>query len=581
MSAPTEELPGEPTGEPAGRDPLVEVRGLTARAGDRLLLDGVDLRLAAGRVTALVGPSGSGKTTTALALLGEYEPGVRLSGEITVAGVPVLGSGGVTDRAAEVRGGTLAYMPQHPGSALNPARRTGAVLTELARLHRPEPGRTPAESAAAALAGAQLPYDRGTLRRFPHQFSGGQRQRVALAQVLACGPRVLVLDEPGTGLDAVTRLHLTRELTALAGQGLALLLLSHDHGLVRALADRAVRLEAGRVAAEGSPAEVLPRTAPTAPRPRPQSPPPVAAAEGLEVSGLHAWLRPGGRGRVLHDIGLRLAPGGCLAVAGRSGSGKTTLARCLAGLHERRSGRVRLDGVELDVLRRRSTAQIRRLQYVWQEAKGSFDPRRPVLDQVARTAVRLRALSPAAARAEAAALLDELGVPEETARRGPGGLSGGELQRAAFARAALARPRVLICDEVTSALDPVATARLLAVADRLRSEGTALLWISHELGLVRELAEHLMILDAGRVAEAGECAALLAAPRSAVGRELVEAAPGGQEPAEDRGPAAVPGPGPRPREQGAGRGSAQESSQRPSQRPHRGSSQGSGKAVPR
>ncbi len=217
---------------------LVTVRGLTARAGDTLLLDAVGFDLEEGRVTALVGPSGSGKTTAALSLLGEAGPGVRLTGHVSVGGTAVVDEQGPTAEAAALLGRVVAYMPQHPGSTLNPARRTGSVLAELARLHHP--GAAPRDAAAQALAAAQLPPGRDLERRFPHQFSGGQRQRVALAQTLVCRPRVLVLDEPSTGLDTVARMRLADELASLARRGLGILLLSHDHDLVRALADHVV-----------------------------------------------------------------------------------------------------------------------------------------------------------------------------------------------------------------------------------------------------------------------------------------------------------------------------------------------------
>ncbi|GGU90986.1 ABC transporter ATP-binding protein [Actinomadura cremea] len=489
----------------------IEVRGLTARTGETEILRGVDLDVPAGTVTALVGPSGSGKTTTALALLGEAAPGVELRGAVRVGGVPVVDEHGPTRRAAGLRGGTVAYLPQHPGSALNPARRTGAVLKELTRLHR-------SATVDEAVRGAQLPAD--SLRRFPHRFSGGQRQRVALAQVLACGPRALVLDEPSTGLDTVTRLGLVRELAALADSGTALLLLSHDHDLVRGLADRVVVLDGGRVARRGAPGDVLPPAAAPAPaRPRRSDGP-----ARLDVRNLTAWLRPGRRGEVLRDVSLSLAPGDCLGVAGPSGSGKTTLARCVAGLHERRRGGILLDGADLPPLRRRDRSRKRRVQYVWQETRGSFDERRTVLDQVARTAVRLRDVAPDEAAAEAAALLERLGVAPDTARRPPAALSGGELQRAAFARAVLARPDVLICDEITTALDGAATARVLDEVARLRAAGASVLWIGHDLALLGAVADRLLVLDGGRTVDHGDLGRVLGAPESETTRLLIRAA---------------------------------------------------------
>ncbi|MGZ0151325.1 ABC transporter ATP-binding protein [Kribbella sp. WER1] len=480
---------------------LVRVDGLSAVAGEVVLVDGVSFEVVAGEATALVGASGAGKTTAALALLGESGDGVRLTGRVEVAGEVVVDGNGVT--GVDVRGRVVAYMPQHPGSALNPARRIGATLRELGKLHGGDP--------TTALRAAQLPTERATLKRFPHQFSGGQRQRVALAQTLSCRPQVLILDEPSTGLDSITRLHLVRELRELAASGLGILLLSHDLDLVRALATRVVVLDAGRVLTD-----VLPE---------PAGPPALGtSAPGqplLRAMKLSAALR---RTPVLHDVDLTVRAGSCLGIVGRSGSGKTTLARCLTGLHERYTGSIHLDDDPLPVLRKRTREQHRRVQYVWQEVRGSFDERRPVDQQVARTAERLRGLAPDRAHAEAVATLARLGVAAITAARPPSRLSGGELQRAALARAVLAHPDVLICDEITTALDDRGTALVLDLLGELKDRGTALLWIGHNLGLVAAVADEVLVLDAGRVVEQGPPTALTTDPRHALTRQLVAAA---------------------------------------------------------
>ncbi|MFC6162806.1 ABC transporter ATP-binding protein [Kribbella jiaozuonensis] len=483
---------------------VARVDNLTATAGSAILVDGVSFEVFAGEVTALVGASGSGKTTSALALLGEHGDGVRLDGRVEVAGQVVVDSNGPT--AANVRGRMVAYMPQHPGSALNPARRIGTTLRELAKLHDGD--------VEEAVRAAQVPGDRATLRRFPHQFSGGQRQRVALAQALTCGPRVLVLDEPSTGLDSITRLQLVQELHELTEAGLGVLLLSHDLELVRALATRIVVLDAGRVIGD-----VLP--------PSPDRPATGTSSAGqplLEAMNLSASLRPSGRDVVLRDVTLDVRAGACLGVVGRSGSGKTTLARCLAGLHERHTGRILLDGEPLPVLRNRTREQTRRVQYVWQEVRGSFDERRPVDQQVARTAQRLRGLAPDQAHAEAVATLARLGVAAITAARPPSRLSGGELQRAALARAVHANPDVLICDEITTALDDHGTALVLDLLTELKARGTALIWIGHDLGLVAAVADQVLVLDDGRVVEQGPPATLTTEPHHELTRRLVAAA---------------------------------------------------------
>jgi peptide/nickel transport system ATP-binding protein len=236
----------------------------------------------------------------------------------------------------------------------------------------------------------------------------------------------------------------------------------------------------------------------------------------LAVDGLSAWhglRRPATT--ILHEASLTVGAGECLAVVGRSGSGKTTLARCLAGLHRRWSGGAALDGSPLPrSLRDRSTAQLAAVQYVFQDAHAAFDAYRPVLDQIARTAVRLRGLGRDAARAEALAVLADVGLAAETAARRPGGLSGGELRRAALARALLAEPCVLICDEITSGLDTVAQRGICDLLHRLKGQGggTSLVLITHDLAVAAELGDRIAVFDGGRVVEQGPAARILAAP---------------------------------------------------------------------
>ncbi|MDU0289746.1 ABC transporter ATP-binding protein [Saccharothrix longispora] len=462
--------------------PVVHVEDLRARAGGRALLDGVSFAVGAGRVLALVGASGSGKTTTGLALLGEHGPGVEVEGRVSVRG-------------------RVAFVPQQPSAALNPVRRLGAVFREIAALHAGDRD----ELVATALRRARVPAE--LLRRYPHQLSGGQQQRVVLAQALVGDPAVLVADEPTTGQDALTRAEVVDELAGVVAQGVALVLLTHDLAVVRALADEIVVLREGRVVEAGPAARLL--TAPreeytralldTVPRTAPDVP---DRAPRLRVRGLTA----GHRGAtVLHGVDLDV--GERLAVVGRSGSGKTTLGRCLAGLHEPAAGDVLLHGRPLArSLRRRSRADLAAVQYVFQDARGSFDEHRAVVDQVARTAVRLRGATPDAARTAALAALDRVGVSPATASRRPGGLSGGELQRAALVRALLAEPDVLVCDEITSGLDAVTRGALL---DLLAGVPCALVLISHDLDVVARLADRVVVLHGGRVVAHGPAAAVL------------------------------------------------------------------------
>nr|WSW64970.1 ATP-binding cassette domain-containing protein [Streptomyces sp. NBC_00995] len=505
---------------PAGRtEPVAVIEGLRVEADGRAIVDGVGLRVLPGRIIALLGASGSGKTTTGRALLGEYPPGARVTGKVRVTA------------------GLIGYIPQHPATVLNPARRAGALLGDIARRrvrHLPRSRRRAAarEQVLDALARAQLPPDGALLRRYPHQLSGGQQQRVVLAQALLLGARAVVADEPTTGQDPLTKRRVVELLAALARQGVGVVLLSHDLDVVRALADDVVVLREGRTVEEGPAEQVL--RAPDHPWTRELlAPPPdlrlrsarpeAGAAAVLDVRALTARHGPV---PVLHHAALSLRAGESLAVVGRSGSGKTTLARCLSGLHRDHDGELLLDGRPLPrSLRDRERGQLAAVQYVFQDAQAAFGAHRPVLDQIARTAVRLRGVGRAAARAEALEALSALDLPAQRALHVPGALSGGELQRAALARALLARPRVLVCDEITSGLDTFARRSLLGLlAELLRSGAVpALVLITHDLDTAA-LADRIAVLDHGEIVEAGAACDVLLAPRHTVTAELAAAA---------------------------------------------------------
>ncbi|AZQ38193.1 ABC transporter ATP-binding protein [Streptomyces cyaneochromogenes] len=505
-------------------DSVAEIRDLRVEIDGRAIVDGVRLRVLPGKVTALVGASGSGKTTTGLALLGEYPPGARVTGEVRRTAHGTVGSDG-----------PVGYVPQHPAAVLNPARRVSALLDDIARpqvRHLPRAQRRTTARALVlrALSDAQLPDAEALLRRYPHQLSGGQQQRVVLAQALLLGARVIVADEPTTGQDALTKSRVVEQLKAVAARGIAIVLLSHDLDVVRALADEVLVMRAGRVV-ESGPVERL-WTAPRhewtrrlldEQRAVPQGGADVGSGRPvLEVRDLTAVHDR--RTAVLHAPRLALHAGECLAVVGRSGSGKTTLARCLAGLHRDHDGEILLDGAPLPrSLRRRGRAQLAAVQYVFQDARAAFDEHRPVLHQVARTAVRLRGAEERAATDEASATLHRLGLPEALAHRRPGELSGGELQRAALARALLAHPRVLICDEVTSGLDTVTRRGILDVLAGLvgEAEDLSLVLITHDLDTAR-LAHRIAVLDTGELVEQGPAQRVLTEPRHPFTVSLME-----------------------------------------------------------
>ncbi|MGW0875979.1 ABC transporter ATP-binding protein [Streptomyces sp. NPDC002740] len=503
--------------------PVAEIRNLRVEVGGRAIVDGVSLKALPGRVTALVGASGSGKTTTGLALLGEYPPGAHVTGDIRTAA-----------------DGLVGYIPQHPAAVLNPARRVSALLTDIARVqvqHLPRGKRRTAarQHVLRALADAQLPDAGPLLHRLPHQLSGGQQQRVVLAQALLLGARIVVADEPTTGQDALTKSRIVDELAAVAARGIAVVLLSHDMDVVRALADEVIVMRAGRVVESGPAPRLLlaPRhertLEPLSGQPsftEPESTV-VTGRPLLRIRDLTAHHRNGTRRptEVLRLPELDLRTGESLAVVGRSGSGKTTLARCLAGLHRDHDGEILLDGAPLPrSLRDRDRTQLAAVQYVFQDARAAFDEHRPVLHQIARTAIRLRGAEPSAATQEALATLADLGLSEDLVRRRPGQLSGGELQRAALARALLARPRVLICDEITSGLDTITRRSILGILTALLHgrDDLSLVLITHDLDTAA-LAHRIVVLNAGELVEQGPAQRVLTAPRHPFTVSLVEA----------------------------------------------------------
>jgi peptide/nickel transport system ATP-binding protein len=522
------------------RTALLEIGGLGIGFAGRPVVRGVSFAIRRGEVLGLVGQSGSGKSLTALAIPGllpkaaSVAPGssIRFDGQ-ELASLPEA-------TLRRLRGRRIAMVFQDPMACLNPVMTAGDQVAEAVRQHRSLTGRRLREAVDALFA--EVGLEAALAARHPHALSGGQQQRVMIAMALAGDPALLLADEPTTALDATVQAQVLALLRRLvADRGLAMLFVSHDLAVVAAIADRVGVMSRGELVEAGPVAAVLERpcsaeaqallAARRGLHARPAAASPAEAAPVLEVAGL-AVEHPG-RGvfarpvRVVEGVGFTLARGEVLGLVGSSGCGKSSIARALVGLAERGAGRVLLDGAPLPpgLAARRSPAA-QRIQMVFQNPYGSLNPRLRILAALEEP---LRALGIADARERrrrAAAMLAEVGLEEAHLERYPHALSGGQRQRAAIARALLAEPSVLLCDEVVSALDMTVQRQVLDLLLRLRAaRDLALLFISHDLEAVAHVADRVMVMAAGRIVEEGATAAVLGAPQAPETRALVAAMP--------------------------------------------------------
>ena len=461
---------------------VARVEQLTIRAGAKAVLDDAELQLAPGSVVALVGSSGGGKTTLLQALIGHVGPGLRrTAGSVAVDGTDPFELHPGALRA--LRRTRVAFVGQDPMSRLCPSHRVRDVVGELA------PSEQRDRAIAQALTRAGLPDHEQLLRRRAGELSGGQRRRLALARALVREPALLLLDEPTGGLDTLRARRVATELRALAARGTTIVLASHDLDHVHQVADVVVGIERGQVA----PARQRPRRTRAVSRP-----PGGRAAERLRATSVSAFA--GGRA-VVEDLSVTVAEGATLALVGPSGSGKTTLLRYLAGLAAG-SGEVLLDGLPLaGRVRDRRADQRRRIQYAAQDPLGALNPARTVAATLSRPLRRHRGLDRQAATTAAAQLLEAVGLPSTLLGHRPGELSGGQRQRVALARALAAEPYVLLCDEITSALDDDTSELVLqALRARQLESGLTILWATHDLALARRFSDATLNLEPSELA---------------------------------------------------------------------------------
>ena len=544
------------------RQELLHIDHLTAGYDGDAVIEDISLSLSAGEVLGIVGESGSGKSTLLKAITQIRGLSTEIhAGTISfdTKNLAVLSEG----ERRRLRGEEIAMVFQYAGASLNPTRTIGTQLVETMRAHT-DLSREEIHARAAEVFGSMGFTDVSRiLAAYPFELSGGMAQRTAIALAVILRPQLLLADEPTSALDATIQLQVLDELRALKERtGTAILLITHNIGVVRHIADRVAVMCKGEIVEQGSVDEVLGNPQHPYTRellsavPKMSAAPPSAPincgghgqAEDKSPAYAHtsierapsedadALLRfehvsmhfddAAGRVQAVSDISFTLARRELLGIVGESGSGKSTVAKILTGLHAPTGGRILLDGK--DITRaggKERRALYTRMQMVFQDAIGSFNPRRTIGAMIGETICRLCTPDERNTEKRVAQLLTEVGLPSSYADRYPHEMSGGECQRAAIARAMAVHPEILVCDEATSALDVSVQAKIISLLLHLQQEhAMSLLFISHDLPLVSSIADRVLIMQNGRIVEQGETRRVLREPSEDYTKNLLRAA---------------------------------------------------------
>lgn len=569
--------------------PLLEVDDLrtTFAGSDDPAVDGVCFSIAAGETLGLVGESGSGKSVTSLSVLGLLPDTAQIvDGRVSYLGRDLVKMPKRDLRA--VRGAEISMIFQEPGTALNPVFKVGSQVAETLRLHQRLSRRQARERVVKLFREVGMPEPEQRIHSYPHELSGGQKQRVMIAMALACGPRLLIADEPTTALDVTIQAQILDLLRRLRDErGMAMLFITHDLGVIAEIADDVAVMHQGKLVEQGNVLSIFERPQhpytkgllacrprldrtfhrlPTvedflagegAPTLAPASTPPgrllhpgteagssdrsarwVEPSERplLEVSNLSVHFRQRGgwlgRGasaiKAVDDISFDLYRGQTLGLVGESGCGKTTTGRAIMRLTELTAGRVVFDGLDLSMPRGRELRRLRRrFQLVFQDPYASLNPRLRV-EALVTEPMKVHAIGASAAerRDRAAKLLGEVGLEADHLTRYPHEFSGGQRQRIAIARALAVDPELLICDECVSALDVSVQAQVLnLLKDLQEARGLTYLFISHDLSVVKFMADMIAVMRHGKIVEFGAAEAVYAAPSERYTRDLIDAVP--------------------------------------------------------
>ena len=524
--------------------PLLEIKDLSLDIGAASILKDIDLTVDAGEIIGVIGESGSGKSMTALTVMQLLPIGARTKGSVTLEGREVLGL--PDEEMRRIRGGTVGMVFQEPMTALNPVQTIGQQVAETAMVHGGLSRADALQVARQTLDRVELPADRFPLDRYPHELSGGQRQRVVIAMAIAMRPKLLIADEPTTALDVTTQAQILTLLQRLVDEdGMGMMFITHDLGVIAGIADRVSIMRKG-VVVEAGPTVPLFRSLQhpyskalfeASSHVPPRIPPAVAG--GVPVLAVDDVVREyplPRRGllekrkvlRAVDGVSLRIERGENVGLVGESGCGKSTLARAIMALEPTQSGRIAISGEPIDPKRGASFATRRHLQVVFQDPYGSFNPRHRVDRLVSEPFHLLGAAAPTGVEREKriTRALEEVGLTAADASKYVHEFSGGQRQRIAIARALIIEPSLIILDEAVSALDVSVRAQVLDLladlSDRLQ---LSYLFISHDLSVVRSITDRVLVMKAGKIVEEGETESVFRNPQHPYTRELIAATP--------------------------------------------------------
>jgi len=531
----------------ADEQPLLSVAGLEVRFGDDPpAVSNVELTVRSGQTVAVVGESGSGKSTTAAAILGLLAPGGRITaGRIVFDGVDIVSAD--PRRLRSIRGTGIGYVPQDPTTNLNPVWKVGFQIREALRANKISDVK---QRSLRLLDDAGMPDPSTQARRYPHQLSGGMCQRALIAIGLAGRPRLLIADEPTSALDVTVQRQVLDHLQQLAAElGTAVLLITHDLALAGERAEQLVVMHRGHVVETGAAQSILSdpqhpyarqlvAAAPSVTaQPRPDNVTAVGESETRNLlvaadltktyRATHGTPWRKAEFRAVDGVSFHLRKATTLAIVGESGSGKSTLARMVLGLLAPTSGTVTFDGRDVAAMNRREVLAFRRrVQPVFQNPYSSLDPMYTVFRAIEEPLRIHRIGDRRERRAAVRELAERVALPLSMLDRHPRELSGGQRQRVAIARALALRPDVVVCDEAVSALDVLVQAQILDLLAELKDAlGLSYLFISHDLAVIRQIADEVLVMQAGRVVEHAPTDEVFTQPREDYTRELLAAIP--------------------------------------------------------